>query len=146
MRTIPSTVRFKPNTEYKVGIEYKAPSANAFTFAVKSDKASKTLASAVANAQSGKLVLEFTTGDEEDCYVDITGQSSEYYVDNFYVEEAYIPADFSELQKAVDEAEKIRQNGIYDRVLCRFDKIFAEAEKVLLTIHGQSRVEVDEMT
>ncbi len=35
MRTIPSTVRFKPNTEYKVGIEYKAPSANAFTFCSK---------------------------------------------------------------------------------------------------------------
>lgn len=145
MRTIPSTVRFKPNTEYKVGIEYKAPSANAFTFAVKSDKASKTLASAVANAQSGKLVLEFTTGDEEDCYVDITGQSSEYYVDNFYVEEAYIPADFSELQKAVDEAEKLDRTVYMTEYYAGLDKILAEAEKVLDNPRTEQS-EVDEMT
>ena len=145
MRTIPSTVRFKPNTEYKVGIEYKAPSANAFTFAVKSDKASKTLASAVANAQSGKLVLEFTTGDEEDCYVDITGQSSEYYVDNFYVEEAYIPADFSELQKAVDEAEKLDRTVYMTEYYAGLDRILAEAEKVLDNPRTEQS-EVDEMT
>lgn len=140
MRTIPSTVRLEPNTEYTVGIDYKSPSSNAFTFAVKSDKASKendaqhaVVASEVVKDQEGKLVLKFTTGDYDDYYVDITkNAATEYYVDNFYVEQAramnqetlealieeakaldekaYTKESFENMQAALKEAEKVHKN------------------------------------
>lgn len=140
MRTIPLTVRLEPNTEYTVGIDYKSPSSNAFTFAVKSDKASKendaqhaVVASEVAKDQEGKLVLKFTTGDYDDYYVDITkNAATEYYVDNFYVEQAramnqetlgalieeakaldekaYTKESFENMQAALKEAEKVHKN------------------------------------
>ena len=84
MRTIPSTVRLEPNTEYTVGIDYKSPSSNAFTFAVKSDKASKendaqhaVVASEVVKRSRRKAGIEVTTGDYDDYYVDITKKCSD---------------------------------------------------------------------
>ncbi len=95
MRTIPSDLRLEPNTEYTIGMEYKASGKNAFVFAVKSDQAKKAgdtehavLASVTASEVSGTLELSFTTGDYEDYYIDLTKRNSsdEYCIDNVYVE------------------------------------------------------------
>lgn len=112
MRTIPSTVRLEPDTKYTVGLKYRSPSADSFTFAVKSDQASENgdsgaavLASAVASGTEGELSLTFTTGSYDDYYVDITkAGGTEYYIDDFYVEEAK-PINYETLQLLIQEAE-----------------------------------------
>ena len=112
MRTIPSTVRLEPDTKYTVGLKYKSPSADSFTFAVKSDQASENgdsgaaiLASTVASGTEGELSLTFTTGSYDDYYVDITkAGGTEYYIDDFYVEEAK-PINYETLQLLIQEAE-----------------------------------------
>lgn len=132
MRTIPATVRFKPNTKYTVGIQYKSTAANAFDFSAKNEN--QTLATVTAADQSGKLVLEFTTPDNEYTYVDIRRKNvnPEIYVDNFYVEEArvinretlgeliqeaealteenYTPESYAKMQSALEEAKKVYKN------------------------------------
>lgn len=118
MRTIPSTVRFEPNTEYTVGISYKSPTADPFTLAVKSDKAEENGDSAAAVLESmqasgteGQLEITFTTGDYDDYYVDITKyNANEYYLDNFYVEEAR-PINYDTLQLLIKEAEALDESA-----------------------------------
>lgn len=114
VRTIPSSVRLQPNTEYTVGISYKAGTANAFTFAVKSDKAQESgdnaaavLQSVVAPSTEGELTLKFTTGNYDDYYIDITkNAATEYYLDDFYVQEAR-PMNYDTLQLLISEAQAI---------------------------------------
>lgn len=118
MRTIPATVRFEPNTEYTVGISYKSPNADPFTLAVKSDKAEENgdssaavLESVQAAGTEGKLEISFTTGDYDDYYVDITkANATEYYLDNFYVEEAR-PINYDTLQLLISEAEEADESA-----------------------------------
>lgn len=101
-RTLPHTLRLKPNTKYTIGLEYIAGSAGqVFTLAVKSDKAAAAqdtdnavvgfiVCSAVGNwGENAPVTLTFTTGDYDDYYVDITksGSISEYAIDNFFVDE-----------------------------------------------------------
>ena len=101
-RTLPHTLRLKPNTKYTIGLEYIAGSAGqVFTLAVKSDKAAaakdtdnavvgSVVCSAVGNwGENAPVTLTFTTGDYDDYYVDITkaGSISEYAIDNFFVDE-----------------------------------------------------------
>ena len=117
MRTIPSTVRLEPESEYVVGIDYKSPSANAFTLAVKSDKAREAgdednavIASTVAKDKEGNLILKFETGNYDDYYIDITKKGgTEYYLDNFYVESSK-PINRETLGKLIDEAKSLNQN------------------------------------
>lgn len=97
MRTAPYTVRLEPNTTYTAGLDFIGNS-NAFTFAVKSDKASEAgdtanavLASAICGNNSwytvGSSEITFTTGDYDDYYFDITKlNQSNYVIDNFYVD------------------------------------------------------------
>lgn len=117
LRTLPSTVRLEPNTEYTVGIDYKSPTANAFTLAVKSDKAKEAndtehavIAStdATLQNQNGHLELKFTTGNYDDYYIDVTKKSgSEYYLDNFYVE-AKKPINHETLGELIAQADALQ--------------------------------------
>lgn len=138
MRTIPATMRLEPETEYTVGIEYKSPSANAFTFAVKSDKAREAgdtaaaeLASQTAVNKEGKLELKFTTGSYDDYYVDVTKKGgSEYYLDNFYVQEAR-PINLETLGLLIQEAEALQQSAYTPESYAELLKAKSAAEKVL---------------
>ncbi len=138
MRTLPSGVRFEPETEYTVGISYKSPSANAFTFAVKSDRAEEAgdtaaavLASAAAEDTEGTLELKFTTGDYTDYYVDITKKAAgEYYVDNFYVKAAR-PINRTTLGELVEEAKALEESAYTPESYQVLEEAVKEAEAVL---------------
>lgn len=169
MRTIPATVRLEPNTEYTVGIDYKSPASNAFTLAVKSDKAGKAndkehamIASEAAKDQEGKLMLKFTTGDYDDYYIDITkNAATEYYVDNFYVEQAramnqeslgklieeaetldetaYTKESFEKMQDALKEAKKVQQNNKASKE--EIEKAYTELESAIENLDAYATVE-----
>lgn len=112
VRTIPANVRLEPNKQYTVGITYKSAVKNAFTFAVKSDKAKTAsdventeVASVLAPSTEGVMELTFTTGDYDDYYIDITkSAATEYYLDNFYVIEAK-PITLDSLKELIEEAK-----------------------------------------
>lgn len=138
MRTLPSTIRLEPETEYTVGISYKAPSANAFTFAVKSDKANEAgdtenavIASVDAQDQEGALELKFTTGNYDDYYVDITKKAAtEYYVDNFYVQAAR-PINRETLGQLVGEAETLNKDLYTPESYAKMQDTIEDAKAVL---------------
>lgn len=119
MRTIPATVRLEPDTKYTVGLKYKSPGTDAFTLAVKSDRAQESgdstaavIASAAATGTEGDLAVTFTTGSYDDYYIDITkAGATEYYIDDFYVEEAK-PMNYDTLQLLIQEAET-KEKGSY---------------------------------
>lgn len=137
MRTIPATLRLEPNTEYTVGIDYKSPTAGAFTLAVKSDKAAENgdtdhavIASAVAEDVQGKLILKFETGNYDDYYVDVTkNNGTEYYVDNFYVEEAR-PINRETLGQLIDEAKALEESAYTPDSYKEMEKVLEIAETV----------------
>ena len=116
VRTIPSTVRFEAETEYTVGMEYKASAQNALTVAVKSDKAkaagdteNAVLTSVAVTDASGEVELKFTTGPYDDYYIDVTKRNSscEYSLDNVYVQ-----SDMIELEN--DEVVRISGQTRYE--------------------------------
>lgn len=91
LRTMPYTVRLKPNTKYVATIDYFATGNNAFTFAAKDDITNEVLASVSCGNPAGWVkttaTLEFTTGDNE-AYIDITkANQNNYILDNFIVKE-----------------------------------------------------------
>lgn len=94
MRTLPHRIRFKANTTYKVGLSHKANNDDAFTLGIKSDKAREagdTINSTLINksiSKNGDVEVEFTTGNYDDYYIDITkNRATEYVLDNLYVDE-----------------------------------------------------------
>ncbi|ATD54117.1 endo-alpha-N-acetylgalactosaminidase family protein [Clostridium chauvoei] len=94
MRTIPATVRFKPNTAYKVGFDYITYRNQGFTAAIKSDKAKeagdteKETLKVVDLNNRGNAVLEFTTGDYDDYYLEVRkNNDSSIIIDNLCVDE-----------------------------------------------------------
>ena len=121
MRTLPHTLRLKPNTNYQLGLQYIAGSAGqVFTVAVKSDLAAEanaegTVASQVCTAVNGwgknsPLKLNFTTGSYDDYYVEIkcNGSIREYAIDDFYVDEVTFATKES-LQALYDECAALQQ-------------------------------------
>lgn len=137
MRTIPSTVRLEPETEYTVSIDYKSPSANAFTLAVKSDKAAEqgdtdnaVIASAVAEDTEGNLVLKFETGNYDDYYIDVTKKNAtEYYLDNFAVETAR-PINRETLGQLVEEAKALEETAYTPETWEEMEKMLEAADEV----------------
>ncbi|WP_461811024.1 endo-alpha-N-acetylgalactosaminidase family protein [Faecalimonas sp.] len=137
MRTIPATVRFDSETEYTVGIDYKSSSANAFTFAVKSDKAKEAgddensvIASTAAVDKEGKLELKFTTGNYNDYYVDIVKKdATEYYLDNFYVQAAR-PINRDTLGQLIQEAKELEESDYTLESYQKMKETLKEAEAV----------------
>lgn len=138
MRTIPSTVRLEPETEYKIGISYKSPAANAFIFAVKSDKAKEAndeahavIASIDAIDKEGNLELKFTTGNYDDYYIDITKKAgSEYYLDNFYVQAAR-PINRETLGQLIQEAKQLEERAYTPESYAKVVEAINKASKVL---------------
>ena len=119
MRTLPSTMRFLPDTEYTISLEYKSAAAEAFTLGVKSDRARESgdtnnavLAEAVptlGNMTKGTLELTFTTGDYDDYYMDITKKNAaEYVIDNVAVDAA-VPMTAESLQKLLASADSMTE-------------------------------------
>ncbi|MGL4989828.1 MAG: endo-alpha-N-acetylgalactosaminidase family protein [Sarcina sp.] len=111
MRTLPHRIRFKPNTTYKIGLEYLSSVDEAFTLGIKSDKANSVgdtenavLISEVCSKQ-GKAEVEFTTGDYNDYYIDITSKkASEYILDNLYVDQIS-----NEVELPIEKPNKITE-------------------------------------
>lgn len=122
MRTLPSTVRFRPNMIYTVGLSYKTGTAGAFTMAIKSDKANEagdTAHAVLAQKQSvlggqtvGTLELKVTTGNYDDYYLDITrAAGTEYCIDNVYIDEER-PKNAETLRLLISEAQAYK-DGVY---------------------------------
>ena len=106
VRTIPATMRLEPNTEYTIGMLYKATAQNAIKIAVKSDKAkaagdtkNAVLTTVAPTDASGEVVLTFTTGAYDDYYLDVTkvNTSCEYSLDNVYVKSDMIKPEPNEV-------------------------------------------------
>lgn len=137
MRTIPATMRLEPNTEYTVSMRYKSPNANPFTFAVKSDKAQEAgddanavLDSVEATGTEGTVELKFTTGNYDDYYVDVTKLgSTEYYLDDFAVQEAR-PMNYETLQQLIAEAEALQENAYTPDSYAVLSDALAAAKKI----------------
>lgn len=124
MRTLPHTLRLKPNTDYALGLQYIAGSAGqVFTVSVKSDLAAEAgaedavVASQVCTAVNGwgknqPLKLNFTTGNYDDYYVEIkcNGGIKEYAVDDFYVDEVTLATKES-LQALYDACAALQQDA-----------------------------------
>lgn len=120
MRTIPSTVRFLPETEYTVRLEYKAGTANAFTLGIRSDKASEagdtehavlaTAASTLGNMAKGTLEVKFTTGAYDDYYLDITRNAgTEYSIDNVSIDGTK-PMNATTLGELIADANALKES------------------------------------
>ncbi|MGL5379893.1 endo-alpha-N-acetylgalactosaminidase family protein [Clostridium sp.] len=140
MRTLPHRIRFKPNTTYKVGLDYLTWADNAFTLGVKSDKARE--AGDTANAviasknvsRTGQIEVEFTTGNYDDYYIDITkNAATEYIFDNLYVDEVN-KVNKSELQKVYDENKERKDNFYLEEAWTEFNTALDNAKTVLANI------------
>ena len=116
VRTIPATMRLEAETEYTIGMQYKATAQNAIKVAVKSDKAkaagdtkNAVLTTVTPTDASGEIVLTFTTGAYDDYYIDVTkvNTSCEYSLDNVYVK-----SDMIELE--VNEVVRLLGSGRYE--------------------------------
>ena len=117
MRTIPATVRFKPNTTYKVAFDYIAYKNQAFTASIKSDKANEAADSSNATIKTVDIsnsakqaVLEFTTGNYDDYYLEIRkNNDSTLIVDNLCVDEI-VNVSKEDLQALVTELKALKES------------------------------------
>lgn len=119
MRTLPQTIRFQPNTNYSLSLDYIARQENLFTVKIKSDDGNRTLASQTCGGKNGdpkKVTLQFTTGSESDTYLEIAptkAGNGEYILDNLAVDEA-VNIDKDTLKKLQDKAEAmLKQTDVY---------------------------------
>ena len=140
MRTIPNTVRFKADTTYEVGLDYKAYNHNGFTASIKSDKAQK--AGDTANATLGtvnlsgsgevnKAVLEFTTGAYDDYYLEIRkNNGNEIILDNVYVDEI-VTISLEQLQGLVNEAKALTSSEYTEESFAVVTEKLQSAEAVI---------------
>ena len=156
MRTMPHTIHFAPNTTYEVGIDCLSDADGAFLLGVRSDKAAEAGDSehaVIATASSvadGTITVRFTTGDYDDCYIDLTkAGASEYVVDNLYVDEIR-DTDEEELLTAVLEyalslAETADTEGAVDSVLQNFSDAKAAAEDILARVQADDSSVTQEM-
>lgn len=120
MRTLPHRIRFEPNTTYRIGLDHLSWADNAFILGVKSDKASEagdrdnSVLVSKSISRTGTVEVEFTTGNYDDYYIDITrNAATEYIVDNLYVDKISVEeADKAELQKLYDD-NKDKEDSYY---------------------------------
>lgn len=119
MRSLPQTIRFKPNTKYKVSMEYIARQDNLFTVKIKSDDGNKTIASQTCggkNNDAKNVTLNFTTGSESDVYIEVaptTPGNGEYILDNLIVDEE-VDINKDALKVLQDKAlAMLKQTDIY---------------------------------
>lgn len=119
MRTLPQTIRFQPNTNYSISMDYIARQENLFTVKIKTDDGNRTIVSQTCggkNSDPRKVTLHFTTGGESDTYLEIAptkAGNGEYILDNLAVDEA-VNVDKDTLKKLQDKAlSMLKQTDVY---------------------------------
>lgn len=148
MRTLPHRIRFKANTTYKVGLSHLSYVDNAFTLGVKSDKAREAQDTSNATlisksvSKNGNIEVEFTTGNYDDYYIDITkNQGSEYILDNLYVDEVNNISK-EELQKLYDDNKDNKDNYYVAEAWTEFTTSL-ENTKIVLENSTSTQEEID---
>ena len=138
MRTIPSTMRLKPNTTYRVGFDYISYAEQGFIAAIKSDKASEAgdtanavLKTADLNTGTNQAVLEFTTGNYDDYYLDLTKQNNNnLIVDNVFVDEI-VNISIDTLVELVNELKALDESAYTTESLNSLKDKIKDAETVI---------------
>lgn len=139
MRTIPATVRFKPNTSYVVGFDYIGYKDLGFTASIKSDKANEagdkensSIKTVDLNkTTNGKAVLEFTTGDYDDYYLEIKkNNDTTLIVDNLFVDEI-INVSKDELKLLIDEVKALNENDYTKESFANLKEAISLAEEII---------------
>ncbi|CQR48488.1 Endo-alpha-N-acetylgalactosaminidase precursor [Paraliobacillus sp. PM-2] len=143
MRTLPQTMRLKANTEYELSIDYIAYQDGIFNASIKTDDGNETLITKPAvkhtdGENPGTINLEFTTGDYDDYYLDISPRNAgqgEYILDNLIldeiVDEDVEEVDKTALEEKVAEAEDLDETAYTEESWDTFAKALASAKTVV---------------
>lgn len=151
MRTLPNTIRFKPETRYEVGFDYIAYNNQAAIASIKSTKAQEAGDTANATVATFDLTgsgdvrqatLEFTTGNYDDYYLEITKvNGSEYIIDNVYVDE-FINVSLEELETLVNEVKALNSDSYTAESFAVLTEKLVVAEAVIAKGNAASEDEV----
>lgn len=172
-RTRPSVLRLMPNTTYRVGMLYYTPKggayaleANAGTGTVLASKTMEQTGEPYAIGENGNqpdaskrkpvgqnIEIEFTTGDDPDCYisikqlVDSNDLLTGYLVfDDFYVDVVSTTnVDTSALQSLYDQYKDLQQGDYTMASWQKFQDALAEAKGILeMDVEDLTQQMVDE--
>lgn len=151
MRTLPNTIRFKPETRYEVGFDYIASNNQAAVASIKSTKAkeagdttNETIATfdLTGNGDVRQAVLEFTTGNYDDYYLEVQKvNGTEYIIDNLYVDE-FINVSLDELKLLVDEVKALNSDDYTEESFAVLTEKLTLAEAIIAKGNDVTEYEV----
>ena len=151
MRTMPHTMRLKANTKYTLSMDYLAYQDGVFNASIKTDDGDDTLTTAPAAKHAdpenpGTIEFEFTTGDYDDYYLDISPSNpgqGEYILDNLILDEIAVEeeVDKTALEEKIAEVEDLDETAYTEESWT----IFAEALTAAKNVASKSDATQDEV-